>query len=183
MAKANFGTALIKELKLKGWQESDSTLHAPGSPEALKIISDGSKTRPKGRSSLKSPVLKSGWIDDTRNLKNKAAQTDLFMKLIKEVFHLEVWPEFYFTTERDFRFDYAIPVNLVNTELKIAIEVEGGIWLKGKSGHSSGTGIQRDMDKSSLANVHGWTLIRRTPDQLMTNETLDLIRRAIELKK
>lgn len=120
---------------------------------------------------------KTGCTDDTRNIRNKSNQADSFIRLIRQELEAEVWPEFFFLTDREYRFDYAIP------DYKIAIEQEGGVWAKGNSGHSSGKGIMRDMDKSSLANVNGWILIRRTPDQLLTNETLDLIRKAIETRK
>jgi hypothetical protein len=121
-------------------------------------------------------TLKTGWIDDERNIKNKAGQRDMFMMYLEKELQLDVWPEFFFSTERLFRFDYAIP------EYKIAIEQEGGIWAKGNSGHSSGTGISRDMEKSNLAQANGWVVIRRTPDQMITSETIELIRSIIKQK-
>lgn len=123
---------------------------------------------------------KTGWIDDDRNIKNKAGVADIFMRLVKIELGLDVWPEFYFSTERLYRFDYAIPITRDSGELKIAIEQEGGIWAKGNSGHSSGTGIQRDMDKNNLALSQGWVIIRRTPDQMCTSETIELIKSVIK---
>lgn len=99
-------------------------------------------------------------------------QRDMFIMLLeKEGF--DVWPEFYFSKERLYRFDYALP------EYKIAIEQEGGIWAKGNSGHSSGTGIMRDMEKSNLAQSMGWNLIRRTPDQMITCDTVEIINKIL----
>lgn len=123
---------------------------------------------------------KTGWIDDDRNIKNKARHRDPFIMLVQQELKLEVWPEFFFSTERLYRFDYAIPVAADGKILKLAVEQEGGIWAKGNSGHSSGTGIQRDMDKNNLALSQGWVIIRRTPDQMCTSETIALIRTIIE---
>ncbi len=170
---------IIKDVVTRGYVLINDTYYPPNSPQALKFAFEiGSKSK-KNKKSLKSPVIKSGWIDDTRNLKNKS-QVDMFIRLVKLELGLEVWPEFFFDTQRLYRFDYTIPVCKDGRILKIAIEVQGGIWSKGNSGHSSGTGIQRDMDKASLANVNGWTLIQRTPTQLQTIETLDMIRGAME---
>jgi len=117
---------------------------------------------------------KTGWIDDDRNIKNKSAAMDMFIRLVNIELSVDIWPEFFFSTQRLYRFDYAIP------EYKIAIEQEGGIHLKGNSGHSSGTGIQRDMDKNNLAISQGWVIIRRTPDQMCTIETIELIKSVIK---
>ena len=124
-------------------------------------------------------VNRTGWTDDYRNIKNKAGAIEPFMRLVKIELGLEVWPEFYFSTERGYRFDYAIPINPNSVQLKIGIEQEGGIHMAGKSGHSSGTGIQRDMDKNNLALANGWVIIRRTPTDLCTIETINLIKAVI----
>ena len=42
-------------------------------------------------------------------------------------------------------------------DLKLGVEVEGGIHQK--SGHSTGTGIQRDIRKQQLAALLGWRII------------------------
>ena len=55
------------------------------------------------------------------------------------------------------RFDYAIP------ELKLAIEIEGSFFMNGQN--SRGSGYIRDMEKYNLAQMHGWTVLRYTPDQ------------------
>jgi hypothetical protein len=164
------GKKIYDECKRRGWVENNNTLHHPNSKQAeLLAISTGSKSKSK----RKSIECKTGWIDDTRNIRNKQKKVDVFIRLVEVELGVEVWPEFFFLIDREYRFDYAIPV------FKIAVEVEGGIWAKGNSGHSSGKGILRDMDKGTLANVSGWTLIRRTPAHLRTNETLELIKKAM----
>ena len=161
--------ALITQLKAKGWKQKGNVLHNPKEAEAMGLTSDKNTRKPQAK------YQKTGWTDDTRNIAHKKDTSDTFIRLVKIELNLEVWPEFYFSTERNYRFDYAIP------EHKIAIEQQGGIWAKGNSGHSSGKGIKRDMEKATLANVLGWTLLLRTPDQTLKHpgETIDLLKKAI----
>jgi hypothetical protein len=87
---------------------------------------------------------------------------------------LEIWPEFFFSTERQFRIDYAIPILSNSTPLKIAFEVNGEVWSKRNSGHSSGTGILRDYEKANLVQSLGWMLITTTPGQMFTIGTIQV---------
>src|SRR5690606_22139329 len=123
----------------------------------------------KAKRKKRSKVIKTGDTNDTRNIANKVKYQDPFIRLVEMELKLDVWPEFYFSTERQYRFDYALP------EIKVAVECNGGVWAKGNSGHSSGKGILRDYDKSNLAQSLGWNVISVTPDQLMTGYTIDLI--------
>lgn len=160
-----WGTALIKDVRSRGYVEVNGVLYPPNSEQALSIPVKAKK---------RSKTIKTGWIDDSRNIKNKEKYKDPFIQLVKQELGIEVWPEFYFCTERLFRIDYAIP------EYKIAIEQEGGIWMKGNSGHSSGTGIARDMEKNNLLVEQGWRLIRRQPAEMLTTETLEIIKKALQ---
>ena len=155
-----WGTALIKDVKSRGYVEVNGVLYPPDSEQALSMPVKQKK---------RSKTIKTGWIDDSRNIKNKEKYKDPFIQLVKQELGIEVWPEFYFSTERLFRIDYAIP------EYKIAIEQEGGIWMKGNSGHSSGTGIARDMEKNNLLVEKGWRLIRRQPNEMLSLITVELI--------
>lgn len=161
-----WGTALLKDLKSRGYVDINGVLFPPSSKEAKSIIS-----KPKKRTK----TLKTGDIDDTRNIKNKSKYDDSFIQFVKQELGVDLWPEFYFCTERQFRIDYAIP------QYKIAIEQEGGIYMKGNSGHSSGTGIARDMEKNNLLVSKGWKLIRRQPNEMLTLDTIELIRPLIDL--
>ena len=156
-----WGTALLKDLKSRGYVDINGVLFPPSSKEAKSIIS-----KPKKRTK----TLKTGNVDDTRNIKNKSKYNDPFIQFVKQELGVELWPEFYFCTQRQFRIDYAIP------QYKIAIEQEGGIFMKGYSGHSSGTGIARDMEKNNLLVSKGWKLIRRQPNEMLTIETINLIK-------
>jgi hypothetical protein len=159
-----WGTALVKDLKIRGYVEINGVLFPPSSKEAKSIIS-----KPKKRTK----TLKTGDVNDTRNIKNKSKYNDPFIQFVKQELGIELWPEFYFCTERQFRIDYAIP------QYKIAIEQEGGIFMKGNSGHSSGTGIARDMEKNNLLVSKGWRLIRRQPNEMLTIETLNIMNKLL----
>ena len=68
---------------------------------------------------------------------------------------------------KDYRYDFRIPC------LKLLIEVQGGIWLsnKGKkSAHSTGTGQERDMDKSFKAWQYGWHVLPINAKQINSGE-------------
>ena len=60
---------------------------------------------------------------------------------------------------------------------RVALEVEGGAWTRGR--HTRGPGFIRDMAKYNEAVVRGWALLRVTPRQLVTAETVMLVRRAM----
>ena len=166
--KPRLAKAIISDVKKRGYVEHNNILYPPEQAAKLQI----SPSKPKRNK----PGIKTGDESDYRNIRNKQSYNDEFMMLVKISLNLEIWPEFFFSVERNYRFDYAIP------EFKIAIEQEGGIWAKGNSGHSSGKGIQRDMDKSNLAQSHGWNVIRRTPDQMKTHQTIELIQKIISNK-
>jgi len=59
---------------------------------------------------------------------------------------------------RKFRFDCA------NQSLKIAIEIEGGVWVGGR--HNTPIGMIQDIEKYNLAIIKGWRLLRYTPEML-----------------
>lgn len=94
---------------------------------------------------------------------------NMFDKIVKTSTGLDVVKEFRFHPTRKWRFDYAIPAILM------AVEVEGGVWTGGR--HTSGKGFLGDMEKYNEAALLGWCLIRTTPDQLLTNKTIELIKR------
>lgn len=96
----------------------------------------------------------------------------MFVKIIKAETGLTVEKEYKFHPVRKWRFDYAIP------SIRMAIEVEGGVWTGGR--HTSSRGFLGDMEKYNEAALAGWCLVRTTPDRLLTSETLELIKRRKE---
>ncbi|MBK8477775.1 MAG: hypothetical protein IPL39_16165 [Opitutaceae bacterium] len=84
-------------------------------------------------------------------------------------------PEYKFHPTRGWRFDYAWP------DAKIALEVEGGIWMAShgkKSRHFTGSGAKADMEKYNAAACLGWRVLRCTPQQLITLQTVNAIKEA-----
>jgi len=92
-------------------------------------------------------------------------------------------PEFKFHRHRAWRFDYAWPDRLV------ALEVEGGIYGRGKkcptcgrrsvAGHSSIQRLKTDMEKYNAAALAGWRVLRVTPQQLADGTAGRLVLRAL----
>ena len=68
-------------------------------------------------------------------------------------------PEHRFAPPRRWRFDLAFP------DRKLAIEIEGGAFTRGR--HTRGAGFVKDMEKYNAAVLLGWRLLRFTPSQVL----------------
>lgn len=79
--------------------------------------------------------------------------------------------EYQFMRTRKFRFDFAWP------EEKLAVEIEGGIWIQGR--HTRGHGYISDMEKYNLAVVHGWRVLRFTTKQIKEFSTYETIKECL----
>ena len=97
---------------------------------------------------------------------------DLFTSICASDIGVECIREYAFHPTRKWRFDYAIP------EHKIAIEVDGGVWINGR--HNRASGYVKDLDKFNAAASMGWVALKFTPDQLYKSATFDLIRETIK---
>ncbi len=80
-------------------------------------------------------------------------------------------PELRFHATRKWRFDFAWP------ECKLAIEIDGGAWTKGR--HTRGRGFVADMEKLNAATVLGWRVLRFTPAQMKSGAAFQVIREAM----
>ena len=69
--------------------------------------------------------------------------------------------EYRFHPVRKWRFDYALPSCMV------AVEVEGGVWTKGR--HINPKGFLADIEKYNAATAMGWRVFRVTPSSLLTD--------------
>ena len=83
----------------------------------------------------------------------------------------QVVTEYKFHPDRKWRFDFYLP------DCKLAIEVEGGVWTQGR--HTRGKGYIADMEKYNTAQALGYTVLRFTPEQVLTPEAYATIRQAI----
>jgi very-short-patch-repair endonuclease len=100
---------------------------------------------------------------------------DLFQKRVKNELGVDLEVEFRFHPTRKWRFDYAL------VEKRIAIEVEGGVWVKGR--HTRGAGYIKDMEKYTEAAIRGWCVIRVTPEQLNGFTAIEWLRRAMDMRE
>lgn len=83
--------------------------------------------------------------------------------------------------EREFRFH---PTRFWRVDFRIEgvpllVEIHGGQWMRGKSGHSSGSGLARDWDKSNNAQLLGYTYLQFGTAQVKSGEALKTIEAAI----
>lgn len=155
--KRSISKSIIQDLKDRGYIEHNGTFYPPDQAAALNIVPQVKSKRKRSEPKI---------FADT---------VDTFTMLITKQLNVRIVMEYRFNLERKWRFDYAIPEHM------IAIEVEGGVWTGGR--HTRGAGFIGDMEKYNSAASLGWTLVRRTPDKLLTEETIRLIKVIIDQKK
>ncbi len=80
-----------------------------------------------------------------------------------------------FHTTRKWRFDVAWPAH------KVALEVEGGVWTRGR--HSRGAGMVGDMEKYNAAVLDGWRVLRCVPRDVCMSETAEMLLKIIVKNK
>jgi very-short-patch-repair endonuclease len=78
--------------------------------------------------------------------------------------------EYRFHPVRKWRFDYAWP------KRKIALEVEGGTYCRGR--HVRPQGYERDCEKYNAAALLGWTVLRATTAMVNDGRALALLEEA-----
>lgn len=76
--------------------------------------------------------------------------------------------EYHFHPTRKYRFDIAWP------EKRVAIEVQGGIWMQGR--HVQPSALIREYEKLNSAAIHGWRLLYILPDDLCRASTVVLLK-------
>ena len=102
----------------------------------------------------------------------KPPSNDVFTAICKSDIGVECVREYRFHPTRKWRFDYALP------EHKIAVEVDGGVWINGR--HNRASGYVKDLEKFNAAAATGWVVLKFTPDELYKTATFDLIRKTIK---
>jgi tRNA(Met) C34 N-acetyltransferase TmcA len=85
--------------------------------------------------------------------------------------------EYLFHEQRNWRFDYAWVAE------GIALEFEGGIWMKTKTGRSKGHAhpkrFLKDCEKYNEAALYGWRVLRVTGEMVEDGRALDWLERAL----
>jgi hypothetical protein len=103
---------------------------------------------------------------------------DVFIKQLKKAGLPEPGKEHRFHRERRWRFD------LFWEELKLACEIDGGIWMQTKNGFSKGHAhpkrFLQDIEKLNEAAILGWRVIRVTPKMIDDGRALDYARRLLK---
>lgn len=66
--------------------------------------------------------------------------------------------EYRFFEYRMWRFDFAYP------KVKLAVEVEGGIYMRGR--HNRAEGFENDQEKYNFATLLGWRILRYSPGMI-----------------
>ena len=106
---------------------------------------------------------------------NKYPCKNGYSKIYEQLLGGEWWAEWPFHPTRKWRFDYACP------ELKIAIEVDGGIFTGGR--HSGGVGQLKDFEKGNAACAMGWYVFHTTPEDMHDLEFRKLVLEAMKARK
>lgn len=74
---------------------------------------------------------------------------------------------------RRYRWDFFVYPDLL-------IEVQGGVWMQKKTGHTHGSGVWRDTEKQSLAAVLGYHTMAFVPNDIRSGLALQMIEAYLE---
>lgn len=75
---------------------------------------------------------------------------------------------------RRFAWDFSWP------EHRLLVEVQGAVFSRGKSGHTSGMGIHRDGEKANLATLAGWRVLSAADHHIKGGQALLWIQEALK---
>jgi hypothetical protein len=103
---------------------------------------------------------------------------------IEHALSVQIEREWCFHATRRWRFDLALfhplgsPLGL--KELQIAIEIEGGLFLKASGRHNRGAGMRADLEKYNEAVLLGWRILRVLPEWVANGKAFTLVERAVK---
>lgn len=97
---------------------------------------------------------------------SNAERSFLYYWTILNTLGIEPTSEYRFDDTRRWRFDFAFVSH------KVAIEIEGGLYLNGR--HVQAKGYQADLHKYNRATELGWVLLRYSP-QMLRNDPITVI--------
>ena len=78
-------------------------------------------------------------------------------------------PEYRFHPKRRWRVDFAFP------DFRLAVEIEGGVFMVGGSRHSRGAGYRGDLEKYNNLSIMGWRVLRFLPEQVKSGLAVRMI--------
>lgn len=109
----------------------------------------------------------------TKKASTQMPTGDTFTALCETELGVKVLMEYRFSPRRKWRFDYAIPQH------RVALEVEGGIWTRGR--HTRPKGFLGDIEKYNTATLMGWKVLRTTPSELVSTKTVGMLKCAMNV--
>jgi len=102
------------------------------------------------------------------------SEAEEILALQLRALRIEVEREYRFHETRRWKFDFALP------EKRIAIEIEGGIWTRGR--HTRGKGFEQDLEKYQAAMLAGWAVYRCSPSMVKSGEAIQTIQKLFEMR-
>ncbi len=99
---------------------------------------------------------------------------DLAFQITKGLGIYTVERELKFHPDRKWKFDLAL------SYYHVAIEIEGGFFLKGGGRHTRGAGARSDMEKYNEAVLLGWRILRVLPEWVKSGVAFRLVERAVK---
>ena len=67
-------------------------------------------------------------------------------------------------------------------QFRVGVEVQGGIFMRGRKGHASIGKMKSDMEKNNLGLINSWRILTVIPQDLMTVKTAEMIRALINVR-
>ena len=98
--------------------------------------------------------------------------SDSALEVLFAAYWLERFPDIPFEREhtflkdRKYRFDFAF------LESKVAVEMQGKIWKKGR--HNTGTGLLDGYEKYNLAVYNGWVVFQLAQEMLKESDLMSI---------
>ena len=131
------------------------------------------------------PIVPSGKRDRPSVAGEAGANLAWHIKQLSPLYLVKT--EYRFDLKRKWRFDVAVLGIAYDCEpqsLKIAVEIEGGIFAKAGGGrHNRGAGMKADLEKYAEAALLGWMVLRVLPEWVKSGKALGWVERAIALRQ
>jgi len=99
---------------------------------------------------------------------------ELTMNAITNLTGIEHEYEYRFHPTRKWRFDVAFP------QVKIALEIEGGIWQYGR--HNRASSFLKDMEKYNEAAAIDWLVLRCPWEWVEDGRIFEVLLRAVKMR-
>jgi very-short-patch-repair endonuclease len=144
------------------------------------------RSRIQGQRKYEAEDMPQAWRQSLRKMRSLplsgAAQGAATMKRLSvgeetfalhcQAYRLQPEREHRFDEARKWRFDFAFP------DMKLGIEIEGGMWTNGR--HTRGSGYEADLKKYNAAAKKGWVVLRYSTGMVTTGEAIREVAEILE---